>query len=255
MKNIAIVKSVPDIFNNAISDAGTSKLIDVDKARLQHSQYIDALSSIGLRIVKAPPDAHVDSPFVEDTAIITDKGLIITNLREASRKDEIQATQEMFNLLNLNRVKHQIEHPGYLEGGDVLFIQNKVFIGISRRTNIEGANQLKKILEKENFSVEFIEVKNCLHLKSGLTAISDDVVICTEEFKDNPALSGFKKIILDKDEEYAANCLKVNDALLVPMGYPGALEEIRKYHNNVIELDMSEFKKADGGLTCLSLLI
>ncbi|MDF1561115.1 MAG: hypothetical protein P1P83_13060 [Bacteroidales bacterium] len=142
--------------------------------------------------------------------------------------------------------------PGTLEGVDVLRAENHYFIGISERTNAEGASQLSTILSKHGFTSSVIRVEAGLHLKSDIGYLGNGNFISTPVF--SPVAHPANTIVLDQDEYYAANCLRVNDFLLIPKGFPKSKMKIKELGYNIIELEMSEFRKMDGGLTCLSLL-
>jgi dimethylargininase len=217
----------------------------------QHQAYRQALQALGLGVIVLPaePD-YPDAYFVEDPAIVTPKIAVITHPGAPSRQGE-QLTLEPV-LLKFRPVVH-IDAPGTVEGGDILMVGNHFFIGISDRTNIEGALQLTKILASAGNTSETIPVASGLHLKSSVNYLGNDTLLVTKFLADHPAFAGYKKIVLDPDEEYAANTLWVNDTLLTPTGFPKTLAKLTQLGLRIIELDVSEVQKMDGGLTCMSL--
>jgi len=192
------------------------------------------------------PDAH----FVEDTAVVTPDVAVIANPGAETRKGEEDTIE---SVLARYRRTIRIQAPGTLDGGDVLIIGVHVFIGISDRSNIIGAEQLGHILEKYNHSWTLIQVESGLHLKSSVNYVGHNTLLITEKFADLDKLKGYDKIVLDKSEEYAANTLLINDHLITPRGFPNTRKKLELLGLEIIELDMSEMQKKDGGLTCLSL--
>jgi dimethylargininase len=147
----------------------------------------------------------------------------------------------------------KIEAPGTLDGGDVMMAGNHFFIGSSLRTNLEGASQLSEALKHYGHTAEVVPVDAGLHLKSSVNYLGDNRVLVTDALADYPGFAAYQRIILHPDEEYAANTLRVNDALLTPKGFPRTLEQLSHLGLRLIELDVSEVHKMDGGLTCMSL--
>jgi dimethylargininase len=217
----------------------------------QHRSYVETLKSIGLKIIEfeALPD-YPDAHFVEDTAVVTPKVAIITNPGAESRQGEEAAIAE---ILTPYRAIEHIQAPGTLDGGDVLMIGNHFFIGISERTNSHGAEQLGKILEKYENTWTTLQVSAGLHFKSSVNYAGNNTLLVTEGFAGHKALSEYNKIIVSRAEEYAANVLWINGHLLIPKGFPDTKIKLEKLDLNIIELDVSEMRKMDGGLTCLSI--
>jgi dimethylargininase len=217
----------------------------------QHRSYVETLKSIGLKIIEldAQPD-YPDAQFVEDTAVVTPNVAIITNPGAPSRQGEEEAIAE---ILRPYRAIEHIQAPGTLDGGDVLMIGNHFFIGISERTNSQGAEQLGKILEKYENTWTTLQVSAGLHFKSSVNFAGNNTLLVTEDFGGHEALGEFDRIIVNKAEEYAANVLCINDHLLIPKGFPDTKTKLKTLGSNIIELDVSEMRKMDGGLTCLSI--
>lgn len=246
----AIIRKPCEDFVKGITTSDLAKA-DYNLMLAQHRIYIDTLKSLGLKVIELEalndfPDAH----FVEDTAVIVPEVAVITRLGADSRKgEEVTIEHELVEHKRIDRIKE----PGTLDGGDVLLVDKKIFIGLSDRTNPSGANQLSEILYKYGYESETIKVEEGLHLKSDVNYIGENTVLLTEKYFNNPAFKNYKKICVDKDELYAANSLLVNEKLIVPMGFPKTKQKLQQAGFDIIEIDMSESQKIDGGLTCLSL--
>ena len=217
----------------------------------QHRAYVEALKSIGLKVIELDSQpAYPDGHFVEDTAVVTPDVAIITNPGAISRQGEQEPIAEV--LLPYREIEH-IQAPGTVDGGDVLMIGNHFFIGISERTNPEGAKQLGKILEKYAKTWATIPVGAGLHFKSSVNEVAENTLLVTRDFANHPALKGYDKIIVNPAEAYAANTLRVNDHLILPRGFPNTREQLSRLGQEIIALDVSEMQKMNGGVTCLSI--
>ena len=245
----AIVRRPGRNFAEGITTSNLGKP-DFEKALDQHSKYCDALKGCGLELIVLEADEkYPDGCFVEDTAIVTSEVAIITRPGASSRMGE---EAEISGILSEFRKIETIKLPGTLDGGDVLRVGNHFFIGISGRTNWDGARQLSAILAKYNYTASETEVGQGLHLKSGIAYLGKGNFISAEGF--SKIAGSFRIIIIDQDESYSANCLHANDFLMIPDGFPKSKKKIVELGYNIIELEMSEFRKMDGGVTCLSLL-
>lgn len=217
----------------------------------QHTAYLNLLKEIGIEthVLDAEedfPDAH----FVEDTAIVISEVGIITNPGAEARKgEELTIEKELSKFRNIER----INAPGTVDGGDILLIDKTFYVGISERTNEEGAAQLSAIVLKYGYKTENIKVAAGLHLKSSINYIGKNNVMITQDFKNLPNLNQYNKIVLEKENEYAANCLFLNNYIIMAAGFPSLKKKLEELNYNIKELDMSEVRKMDGGLTCLSL--
>jgi dimethylargininase len=233
-------------------DLGSPRL---EQVLAQHAQYCQALRDCGLTLTTLDPDLqHPDATFVEDTAVLTAHSAILTRPGAPSREGEVVAIRK--SLKNFFPVMHEIEAPGTLDGGDICEAETHFFIGLSHRTNEEGAQQLASHLANEGYSTATIDVReisSILHLKSGISYIGNNTVVVIDELASHPALDGYELIRVDADENYAANCVRVNERVLVPGGYPGLTTALTARGFSPLALDMSEFRKMDGGLSCLSL--
>jgi len=231
------------------ADLGTP---DYSLALKQHSDYVAALRSTGLQVQMLPPDgSYPDSVFVEDVALITPGMAVITSPGAGSRRGEEQGMEAV--LKGFFEIIERIYYPGTLEAGDVMMAGNHFFIGLSERTNRNGAGQLIRILEKYGNTGEVVKVEDTLHLKTGVSYLEDDTILVTGELADHPAFNHFRKILVPPDEAYAANAVRVNSMVLLAEGYPKTLRMLEAKGYKLHVLDVSEFRKLDGGLSCLSL--
>ncbi|MCP4107784.1 MAG: amidinotransferase [Desulfobacteraceae bacterium] len=217
----------------------------------QHEAYIQTLRHLGLDIVVLESQTdYPDAYFVEDTAVVTPDVAVITNPGAMSRKGEEETIEPV---LARYRKTVRIRPPGTVDGGDVLMVGTHFFIGISERTNKEGASQLGAVLEEYGNTWTSVKIGEGLHLKSSINYVGRNTMLVTGEFADIDEIRGYDKIITEKSEEYAANTLLVNDTLIMPRGFPGVKRKLDTLGLEIIELDASEIRKMDGGLTCMSL--
>ncbi len=220
-------------------------------ADTQFERYVRALEDCGLAVtILEPLPDHPDAHFVEDTAVVTRGVAVIARPGAASRLDE---ARHMAPILDRHRDLARIEAPGTLDGGDVLMIDDHVLIGISDRTNEAGARQLGAILTARGHTWQAVPVVSGLHLKSSVNYLGNDTLLLTEGFAASAALAAYDRIVVDEGEAYSCNTLLLNDRLLMPAGFPGTRRRLASLGREIVELDTSEFRKMDGGLTCLSL--
>jgi dimethylargininase len=219
----------------------------------QHAEYCAALRGCGLTVTTLEADLdHPDSTFVEDTAVVTARSAMLTRPGARSREGEVAAMRPV--LRRFFPALGEIEAPGMLDGGDICEAGNHFFLGVSQRTNEEGTRQLATHLASEGYTSEVIDVRgiqSILHLKSGVSYIGENTLVVIEEMA--RMFSGHELIVVVREESHAANCVRVNDRVLVAAGYPRLVGELRERGFSPLELDMSEFQKMDGGLSCLSL--
>jgi len=247
----AIVRTPCPRLLEGLTTANLGKPI-YSKAISQHLNYINALELCGLKVTILESDNNFpDSTFVEDVAILCEKCVIITNPGAISRKGEQQKVEEVLRKFYKNIEK--ISDPGTLEGGDIMKVENHFYIGLSNRTNENGASQLIKILEKYGYTGSTVKLNEFLHLKSGINYIGNDIFVATGEFIKHKAFEGKKILKVEKDEEYASNMLNINGKIILPYGFNKTKKMIQEAGFSVIEVDTSEFRKIDGGLSCLSL--
>ena len=234
-----------------LSTAGLGKP-DYELALDQHQNYIVALENCGCRVIKLPANPeYPDSVFVEDVALLIGPAAIITRPGVDSRKGEVSGLK----LVLLDHFSHvdEIMAPGTLEAGDVLEAKNHFYIGLSERTNREGAEQLIRILERHGKTGSTITLKKFLHLKTGVAYLGNDTLLLGGELKQAIEFKIFKRIEVDDDEQYAANSIMVNGTVIMPAGYPKTLNALQTSGYKVLQVDTSEYRKLDGGLSCLSL--
>ncbi|EMR06142.1 N(G),N(G)-dimethylarginine dimethylaminohydrolase [Bhargavaea cecembensis DSE10] len=246
-----IVKAPARSYVNGLTSSDLGKP-DYEKVAEQHRAYVEALKSCGVEATELPADEqYPDSVFVEDPAVLTPEFVVIANPGAESRNGEKEAIEEA--LKKFYDKFYYIEAPGYLDGGDVLQADDRFYIGLSERTNEEGARQLKEILEKEGYMADILPLKEFFHLKTGIAYLGNNNMVVAGEFIDHPAFADYNRIVINKEDEYSANCIRVNDHVIIPAGYPETKRKIEEAGYQTIELDMSEVQKQDGGLSCLSL--
>jgi dimethylargininase len=221
----------------------------------QHAAYSAALRSCGLQLHQLNADLrYPDSTFVEDAAVLTPHTAILTNPGAPSRKGEVEAIEPAVARF-YTRIR-RIVAPGTLDGGDICEAGRHFFIGLSARTNAEGARQLAEFLAEDGFSASCVPVHGIpgiLHLKSGISYLGDNNLVLIDAFAQRPEFAAYNILPVTPEENYAANCVRVNDHVLIPRGYPRLQSAIEALGYAVIPLDMSEYQKMDGGLSCLSL--
>ncbi len=247
----AIVRKPCKNFQFGISTSNLGKP-DYQKALQQHSKYVKALIKCNLFVLELNEDDRFpDSTFVEDTAIVDKEFAVITSLGAKSRQgEEIEISDKLKTFYNNIEL---IRKPGTLEGGDVMKVEEHYYIGLSNRTNNEGANQLKGILKRYGYSSTTVPLKKVLHLKTGISYLGDAILLVSGEFKNHPDFRKYNLIEVQESEVYATNSLRVNKYVLIPKGYVNLKKQLLNFSFRVIELEMSEFEKMDGGLSCLSL--
>ena len=249
----ALVRPPATSFADGITSSGLGPP-SLARALEQHAAYCWTLDRLGLSVVKLPPDAEFpDSTFVEDAAIVTTRGAILTRPGAPSRAGEVTAVgaalERWFPELD------RIGPPGTVDGGDVCEAGPHFFIGVSERTNEAGAAQLGAWLTMRGFGSSVIDIRGMpgmLHLKTGLSWLGGRRLIAWPELAGHQALCDWDVVEVPKGEEYAANCILVNDAVLVARGFRKTAALLRGLGHDVAELDMSEYRKMDGGLSCLS---
>jgi len=225
------------------------------KALAQHAAYCDALEQCDVHLVRLPADLdHPDSTFVEDTAVLTGRSAVLTRPGAPTRILEVAGIGE--TVARFFSTIHEIESPGTLDGGDVCEAGSHFFIGVSHRTNEEGARQLAEFLAAEGYTSSVVDIRHVtsiLHLKSGIAYLDNGNLVVMEELADREEFAGYNLVRVPAEESYACNCVLINDRVLLPSGFPGLNATARGLGYNPLLLDVSEFRKMDGGLSCLSL--
>ncbi|MBW1837114.1 MAG: N(G),N(G)-dimethylarginine dimethylaminohydrolase [Deltaproteobacteria bacterium] len=249
--NRAIVRTPCKRIVEGLTSA-TMEKPDYNKALEQHNEYIKALQYCGLEVIILPADErYPDSTFVEDTALLTPHCAIFTNPGAESREGEIAIIRE--TIADFYNTIEAIKPPGTIEAGDIMRVGNNFYIGLSERTNEEGANQMISILRHYGMDGIPINMNEMLHLKTGLSYIENNYLMITKEFLNEPKFKHFKQLEVSSEEAYAANSVWVNNRVLVPQGFPNTKALIESAGYETIAIDTSEFRKIDGGLSCLSL--
>ena len=247
----AIVRTPCEAMVNGISTAGLGPP-DYQKALLQHEDYIGALKECGLKVTVLPADSDFpDSTFVEDAALMTPRCAILTHPGAPTRTME---TQSMLGVIrDFYDDVEKIEAPGDVEAGDIMMVGDHYYIGLSERTNQAGAEQMIDILQRHGMTGSVVDLTEVLHLKTGLGYLEDNNLLACGEFLRKPEFQRFNLLEVDPDEAYAANSVWINGVVLTPAGFPKTRELIESAGYNVRQVDVSEFQKLDGGLSCLSL--
>ena len=250
-ENVFVKKPAPTMVEG-ISTANLGKP-NYKKALKQHENYIKAMKKCGVNIKVLEADSQFpDSVFVEDPAVLTEKCAIITNPGAESRRDEKIKMKKILKEYFPEKI-HEIKSPGTLEGGDVMQVEDHFYIGLSNRTNREGAEQLVEYLERYSYSASIVEFEGILHLKTGISYIGDNTMVAIDLLSNKAEFDDYKIINISDDEAYAANCIRVNDYVIVPEGFEKSKKALEKEGFKTINVDVSEFRKIDGGLSCLSL--
>lgn len=249
----AIVRPPAATFAAGLTSSGLGPP-DLRLALQQHEAYCRGLERLGVALVRLAPDPEFpDSTFVEDAAIVTTRGAILTRPGAPSRAGEVASIGEA--LVQWFPDLDAMVAPGTVDGGDVCEAGEHYFIGVSRRTNAEGAVQLSAWLARRGFGSRVIDIRGMsglLHVKTGISWLGGRRLLAAGEIAAHEALGGWEIVRVPDGEAYAANCIRVNDALLVAQGFPATGSLLGRLGYDVVPLEMSEYRKMDGGLSCLS---
>jgi dimethylargininase len=225
----------------------------VEIARTQHHNYVQTLASLGCQIIELPEEPDLpDSVFVEDTALILPELAVITRPGAESRRAE---TESITRALAPFRALVHITEPGTIDGGDVIILGKKIYIGLSTRTNTEAILQLQEFLDNYGYMVTSVELHDCLHLKSAVTRVNDQTLLINKNWVDFSHFKDSQMIEVDPLEPYAANCLPIGGAIIFPSSFPKTASKLEDHSFKVIPIDVSEIAKAEGAVTCCSLII
>lgn len=250
----AIVRPPAANFADGLTTAELGKP-DPSLALQQHAAYYRALECCGVSLIQLPADPlHPDSTFVEDTAVLTESCAILCRPGASSRLGEVERIRD--SIREIYSTVHEIQSPGTVDGGDICEAGSHYFIGISQRTNEVGAQQLATILSGVGYSCSMVDIRplrSILHLKSGIAYLDRMNLVVMEELADRKEFARYNLVRVPAEEGYACNCVMVNDRVLVPAGFPLVAAELRRLRYRTLLLEMSEFRKMDGGLSCLSL--
>jgi dimethylargininase len=249
---LALTRDVPDSINECELTHLQRQPIDVALARRQHRQYEEVLESLGCRVMRLPTEHTLpDSVFVEDTAVVLDEIAVITWPGAQSRRREIPSAAVA---LSKHRPLARIAPPGTLDGGDVLQVGRKLYVGRSTRTNDEGIHQLHSAVARYGYQVMAVDFSGVLHLKSAATLLDDDLLLLDPRRVDPQVFAPAQTIAVDPAEEDAANVLTINGIVLISSSWPRTRERLLAHRLDARTVDASELEKAEAGLTCCSLI-
>lgn len=226
--------------------------IDLAKARAQHRAYEELLRKLGARVISLPEESDLpDSMFVEDPAIVLDELAVICSLGTESRRKEAPS---LAATLEKHRKLAFVKLPGLLEGGDVLRVEKRIFVGLTRRSNAEGIRQLSIIVSQFGYDLTAVPVSGCLHLKSAVTYVGRNTLLANRQWFHWSRMDGFEWIDVDPAEPHAGNALAIGDTVVFPASFPRTQQRIEAQGFHVTSIDITELQKAESGLTCSCLL-
>ena len=226
--------------------------IDIDRARRQHEAYEQALIGLGCRIERLTEEPSLaDSVFVEDTAIVLDEVAVITRPGALSRRPEIKSIAAA---LGKHRHLEYIQAPGTLDGGDVLRVGRTVYVGLSTRSNAAAIEQLGALLARRGYRVEGVPLDGCLHLKSAVTQVGPQLLLINTAYVERDRFADMQFVEVDPGEPLAANALLIGQELIYPASNPRTAQRLRQHGVAVHTVDVSELEKAEGAVTCCSLV-
>lgn len=246
----AITREVSPAMNRCELTFLDRQEIDIAKAREQHRGYELCLASLGVVVVPLPAEPDLpDSVFVEDPAVVVDEVAVITRMGVESRRRE---SELLARALEVYRPLNWLEAPASLEGGDVVRVGRRIFVGRSRRTNEEGIRQLSALLSPCEYTVTPVDVHGCLHLKSACCALDSGTLLVNRQWIDTSPLEDLR--LIDVEEPWSADVLAIGDAVLMPGGFPETRRKIEALGWKVETVDVSELQKAEAGVTCMSVI-
>jgi dimethylargininase len=226
--------------------------IDMEKARAQHHAYEQALASLGAKVISLPAEAELpDSMFVEDPAIVLDELAVVFPLGTETRRREAESLAKA--IAPFRKIEH-VKLPGTVEGGDILRIGKKLYVGVTARTNENGIEQLRKIVAPHGYEVIVVPVTGCLHLKSAVTYLGGNALLANRSWFDTAPLASYDWIDVDPSEPHAGNALALSGSVIFPVSFPKTRARIEARGFKVLPLEIAELQKAESGLTCSSLI-
>lgn len=253
MSLIALVRDVSPSLERCELSFQERVSIDLEKARAQHRAYVEALAELGCQVETLPPlPENPDAVFVEDTAVVVDELAVITRPGAESRRAEVDSSAAA---LARHRKLAYIEAPGTLDGGDVLVVGHDVYVGLSARSSNDGMQQLREHLKPHGYTVSGVKLTGCLHLKTAVTQVGEDMLLINPAWADKSAFRDVDFIDVDMGEPPAANAVRLGDTLIYPTSFLRTRERLERKGLKLRLVDMSETEKAEGGVTCCSILL
>ena len=250
---VAITRKISPRFNECELTHIDRTPINLDVARTQHQEYVDALAEVGCEVIELPAEADFpDSVFVEDTAFILPEVAVITRPGADSRKPE---TESIIPVLSPHRPLVRVTEPAAVDGGDVLVLGKRIYVGISSRSNEESVRQMQKLLDPYGYKVIGVETHDCLHLKTAITRVDDKTLLINPIWVDTSHFGDFDWIKVDPSEPFAANCLPVNGHIIFPTAFPKTRGKLEARGYKIQPVSVDELAKAEGAVTCCSLII
>lgn len=245
----ALVRPPGDSYPKCISSHTDCYSVDLKLARQQHAEYCRILTELGLDVIELEADhLHPDACFVEDTAVIHRNRAFITRMACESRRGEEAV---VLRLLSEHMRTREATFPATIEGGDVIHLSDRLVTGITQRTNLVGVDQMVEWLQVDS---KLVTDYSIVHLKSHATYIADGLFIVSSIFANHPVFLDSEKVVVPLDEQYATNTLTIDDIVLMPAGHLRSISMVKEHGFEVIPVNMSEFEKCEGALTCLSLI-
>jgi dimethylargininase len=253
MSPIAVTRGLSTSINNCELTHLTRIPIDVGQARVQHRAYESALAFLGCELRTIPADdRYPDAVFIEDTAIVLDELAILTRPGAESRRGELDAVADV---LREYRPLLRIEDPATIDGGDVLQLDRVLYVGRTPRTNARGIESLRELVAPYGYRVESVAVEGCLHLKSAVTCVAAGMLLMNRNWLPSVSFTGWQIIDVDDSEPAAANALRIGDAVIFPEEFPRTRRRLEAEGIDVHPVPASELAKAEGGVTCCSLMV
>lgn len=249
---IAVTRAVSRSIINCELTHLERRPIDVQRARAQHAQYEAALKELGTAILSLPEQPELpDSVFVEDTALVLDECALILRPGADSRRPEVESIVEV---LKPYRKLFQIQAPARVDGGDILQVGKHIYVGLSTRSDTNAIEQMQDFLEPYGYEIQPVVVTECLHLKSAVTQVAEDILLINPAWAGKENFTGVKFIEIDPSEPYAANAVLINETIIYPTAFPKTQERLKAAGLPMITVDMDELAKAEGAVTCCSLI-
>ncbi len=250
---IAITRKVSPRFDECELTHIERVPINLDIARAQHSAYVQALASLGCQVIELPEEADLpDSVFVEDAAVVLREVAVVTRPGAESRRAE---TESIIHALSPYRPLVYVTEPATVDGGDVLVLDRHIYVGMSTRSNNDAIMQLQELLDTYGYMVSGVPLRDCLHLKSAISRVDNSTLLINKDWVDPTYFADFNLIEVDVSEPYASNCLPIGDSIIYPTAFPKTSAKLERQGHSITRVDVSELAKAEGAVTCCSLIL